>query len=309
MHDRVARPVPGLAWILVAAAAIQLGAYVAQNWYQFFGPFPIVRLDDVLSATHLVAPFLIAAAALVAAPRWPARRRWIVAGVVLLAVHGVIASLNAAWWAWFPPVSAPSAGEQAFLVSLNVVNAVATVAAPVCLAIGISGAGTARPSMSAARGVGIAAIGLGVAIGVALGVRLLALEMGVAQDMEWWHGPLAFVFRLLTTLVVVAFGLLAVAAVRAAPSSYPLPELAIACGAALVAGGMAIGWHLQWLAFEQGPEAAADIPFQLPSAVGALGYLLLIAGFALAATPRPEARPAQPITRAAAVARWWRGRR
>lgn len=309
MHDRVARPVPGLAWLLVAAAGIQLGAYVAHNWYRFFGPFPIVRLDDVLAATQLVAPFLIAAAAVVAAPRWPAGRRWIVAGVVLLAVHGAITSIDAAWWAWFPPVSAPSPGEQAFLVTLSLVNVVVAVAAPACLAVGIGGAAPARAPTSAGQRVAVAAIGLGVVVGVALGVRLLVLEMGVTQDMAWWHGPLAFIFRVLTTLVVVAFGLLAAAAVRTAPFSHPLPELVVALGAVLVAGGQAIGWHLQWLTFERGTEAAALIPYQLPAAVIALGYLFLMVGFALAAVPRSEARLAQPISRAAAVARWWRGRR
>lgn len=101
--------------------------------------------------------------------------------------------------------------------------------------------------------------------------------------MEWWFGPVTVAYRLLTTLLVVGFGLLAVAAVRVVPSVQVLPELLIALGAVLVAVGAAIGWHFQWLMFELGPEGSGDIPYPLPMAVGALGYLLLIVGFALAA--------------------------
>ncbi len=159
---RADRRIPVLAWALVGAAAVHVAIWVAVNWYRVFGPYLILKLEDASSIVTGVAPFLLAAAVLVGAARWPAGRRWLYAGAALAAVHGVMRTSMDAWWAWrmSDPV-VPEGAVQAVLVTVNLIAVTAATLAPLCLAVGLRRVDAVRASPLAA-GV-IAVVGVAAA--------------------------------------------------------------------------------------------------------------------------------------------------
>jgi hypothetical protein len=289
---RVERRIPALAWVLVAAAAAQLGIWTAVNWYRVFGPYLILRIEDLSSIVTGVAPFLLAAAVLIGAPRWPAGGRWLYAGAALSAVHGVMKAFGDAWWAW--RASDPVAPEGALQVALVVANLVAVAAAalgPLCLAAGLARVESVRRAPPIAVGL-VVVVGLAAATaGLGLGIR----EIAWAFEMQSYEGAFIVVgvtYRLLITLGAVALAVLALVALRVLPRAGVVPEALIVIGATLAAAGLAVTWAGQaLLSFESQDQFWV---FALPWTVESIGMVLLIAGFAAAALGRRAPVP-QPI--------------
>ncbi|HUH16526.1 MAG TPA: hypothetical protein VMM85_01125, partial [Methylomirabilota bacterium] len=119
--------IPLAAWLLLGVAAITLGVHVAVDWYQIFGPYLIVRPERVFQAISSVAPFLLAAAVLVGAVRWPAGRPWLALGAAALALFGVLELALLAWIAlWLPGFTEPM---QATMIVRAVIAALASLVA------------------------------------------------------------------------------------------------------------------------------------------------------------------------------------
>lgn len=300
-QERADRRIPVLAWALVAAAAVQLAIWAATNWYRVFGPYLIVRLEDLSSIVTGVAPFLLGAAVLVGAARWPAGRSWLHAGAGFAALHGVMQTATDAWWAWRMTDPVPlDGGLQVGLVVANLVAVTAAALAPLCLAAGLGRVESVRRASPLAAGL-VVVLGLAV---LAAGVGLGAREIAWSADHPSGEGvviALGVSYRLLVTLEAVALAVLALAALRALPSARILPEVLITVGSVLAAAGLGASWAGQAvLSFEEQDQFWV---FALPWTVGALGMILLIAGFAAAglglASPRsshggqapPEAVP------------------
>ena len=300
-RERVDRRIPALAWALVAAAAIQLAIWAAANWYRIFGPYLIVRLEDISSIVTGVAPFLLGASVLIGAARWPAGRSWLHAGAGFAALHGVVQTATDAWWAW--RITDPVPPEGALQVGLVVANLVAVTAAalaPLCLAAGLGRVESVRRAPRLAAGLVIV---LGLAVMVA-GLGLGAREIAWAADHPSGEAvviALGVSYRLLITLEGVALAVLGLAALRTLPSGRIVPEVLITAGSMLAAAGLGASWAGQaLLSFEAQDQFWV---FALPWTVGALGMILLIVGFAVArpglASPRsshghqapPEAVP------------------
>lgn len=293
MHDRrTATPIPVLAWALVAAALVQLGFWAAMNWYRLFGgPYLIVKLEDVSAVIIGVSPFLLAAAVLVGAARWPRGRGWLYVGAGLFALHGVARSATDAWWAWrmaADPV-APEGAVQTALVAGSLTAVTAAALAPVCLAVGLAQSRSRWPvnALAAAAPVAVGAVT------IAAGVGLLARELVGASDLPQAEPALValgLVHRILTTLGALGLVALAVAAVRAMPAAGTVAEVLIAGGATLAAAGSAATWAGQsLLSFEAQGQHLLWV-FTLPSTASSIGMVVLIAGFGVAALGSARAR-------------------
>ena len=285
------RRIPLLAWVLVAAAAAQVGIWMAVNWYRVFGPYLILRLEDLSSIITGAAPFLLAAAVLIGAPRWPAGRRWLYAGAALIALQGVMKTFADAWWAWRmgDPI-APEGALQVALVIANLVAVAAVALAPLCLAAGLGRMESVRRAPRLAVGL-IVVVGLAAAAaGLGLGVR----EIAWAFELQGEQGAfivLAVAYRVLITLGAVALAVLALAALRALPLAGVVPEALIAAGAAVAAAGLATSWAGQALLSVEAQSANLAWVWTLPWTVESIGKVILIAGFAVAGLGRRASAP------------------
>ena len=287
---RVERRIPVLAWVLVAAAAAQVGIWAALNWYRVFGPYLILRFEDFSSIVTGVAPFLLAAAVLIGAARWPAGRRWLYAGAAVLALHGVMRTLTDAWWAWrmSDPV-APEGPLQVALVAANLVAVAAVALAPLCLAAGLGRVDPIRRASPLVVGF-IVAVGLAAAAaGLGLGVREITWAFELQSD-EAAFIALGVAYRLLLTIGGVALAVLALAALRSLPPAGGVPEVLIAAGAAVAAAGLTINSAAQALLSIEAQSANLTWVWTLPWAVEAIGKIVLIAGFAAAGLGAATAR-------------------
>lgn len=302
-RGRADRWLPILAWAFVGAAALQLALWASVNWYRIFGPYLILRLEDLSSIAIGMAPFLLGAAVLVGAARWPEGRRWLIAGAALSALSGVAQTATEAWWLWrmTDPI-APEGLVQVWLIAGRLVLVTAAALAALCLAVGLARVHAAR---QASRSALLVPVGVGAVV-VAGGLGLLARELGAASEIPDEQAAfvvLGVVHRLLATLGALGLAALAVAAVRAMPATGPLPEVLIAAGATLAAAGSAATWIGQSiLSFEVQGEQVVWV-FTVPSVLVSIGIVLVIAGFGAAAllagsaTPRSEPdRPASAGT-------------
>lgn len=288
--SRVERRIPVLAWVLVAAAAAQVGIWAAANWYRVFGPYLILRLEDLSSIVTGAAPFLLAAAVLISAPRWPAGRRWLLAGAALLALNGLMRTLGDAWWAW--RMSEPAAPEgllQGAFVVANLIAVAAVALAPLCLTAGLGGVDSRRRAHPVAVGL-TALVALAAAVaGLGLGIR----EIAWAFEMESDQGAfiaLGVAYRLLLTLGGVALAVLALAALRVLPLTAAMPEVLIALGAAVAAAGLTANWAAQALLSIEAQSAYQGWVWTLPWAIESIGKVVLITGFAAAGLGAASAR-------------------
>jgi hypothetical protein len=282
-----------LVWLLVAAAVAQLAFWGATNSTRLFGPFLILRIEDFASIIDGVAPFLVAAAVLLAAPHWPTGQRWLRAAAAAFATGAAVSSVTDAWWAWrmTDPV-APEGFVQVALVIATVVALLAAVIAPLLAAIGLvrgrpaSLASADRPAWSGA----VLAIG---AVALAAGLGLLARELSMVPANSTDGGTVlaAVVYRLLVTLGGLSVVAMALAAVRAMPRTRSQPEALIAVGAIAAVIGMVANWIGQAVLSLEEQGAQFLMLFAVPWTVTAVGWVLVIAGFGAAAllvgTPGP----------------------
>jgi hypothetical protein len=279
----------------MAGAAIHLAVWAWLNWYRIFGPYLILRLEDLSSIVTGVAPFLLGAAALVGAARWPAGRRWLVAGAVVAGLHGLAQLVFSAWWAWLTSMDiVPTEGAFPVVsVLLGLAAAVAAALVPLCLALGLARAPSrgplAAPLLVVPLLVGVAA----VAGSTGLLLRELGASTQVDVGQQGTYVVLGVAHRVMAIVGDVGFAALAVAALRAMPRPIGLPELAIALGALLVVATRAVSSITQAILSIEAQSDAVLWAFTVPFAVGAAGYVLLVIGFGLAAAvaPPPHAEP------------------
>jgi hypothetical protein len=277
--ERPAARVPTAAWILLGGAGIVLAVHVARDWYQLFGPYLIVRPQVIGEAVEAIAPFVLGAAILTGVGRWPAGRRWFLAGVAALAVLGVVrlgSEIAVALW-----MEAPTTGalEPAMIVLALAASLAAAVAA-ISVALGLHASrvpGLERPWLT-----GLLVLFGAVALLGAL--VLLALWMPLALDRLVGHAGLAMTHVVLEAITIGATVAIAVTAVRAAPHRAAIPEWLIAVGATLAV--LLIGWRswFQVLAGAANPEDLMRYQawwLNLPVAVSIIALLCLAIGFAL----------------------------
>lgn len=275
---------PLAAWALVAAAGLHLVLWAARSWYRIFGPYLVLRFEDVAAIVTGIAPFLLAAAILIAAERWPSGRRWLLAGAALSAGHGVLSSANFAFWSWQQSEGfLPQGGTQLALVAGSMLQAVAGALVPLCLAVGLWTVATGRrvPVLVTVVASVIALVALAGAIALAsqelsAATRVPNIQAGlVVYGVAYWVALAAG---------AVGWTLLAVAAVRALPDRGGLPEGIIASGALVVGAGSGLPWLSQALVSLDDRGALGFWLFSVPAAAVAIGLLLVIVGFAAAAT-------------------------
>jgi hypothetical protein len=279
--------VPRAAWLLLGIAAIQLAVAVAMDWYQLFGPYLILRPEMIIGALTSVAPFLLAAAVLTGAVRWPAGRRWLGWGAAAFGLYGVTETILSIWllsWSSSPSPGPVAGWTQAGLIARASVSLLAALVAPMFLAMGLRAARNFPVLDDRARRIAMVAIGVLGFVAVAGGIALAAAEAaGLNEAGAAW---LTAVFRGSTTLAAATMALLGVAAVGAAPRQRALPELLIAVGVSVVIGASAWTWWFQALVPYQEQGAMLALVFTGPRAANLIGLLLLIAGFAAGALLR-----------------------
>jgi hypothetical protein len=111
-----ARTIPWPVWLLLAGAILQLGVQIAPDSYLVFGPYFLVTSDMVMSWIRAMSPFLLAAAVVLAADRWPAGSRRLLIAAAALAVVAVLQMASDAWWAiWNADPAVMSDGMQSLL--------------------------------------------------------------------------------------------------------------------------------------------------------------------------------------------------
>ncbi len=258
------------AWALLAGAAgaVAVGTYARG----VFGAEWIFTTDNLARSTPLAIPFLIAAGVVVGAGRWPAAGRWLAAGAVLLAVSGTLSAAAEVAVA----LVAASGGLldlTAWQVTIGTLNGAASLVGFSALAIGLWRSAAATWSTSprvAAVGVGI--VTLLAAAGPIVTTALSGARFGVELLL------LTLVSVAMTSATIAAIGALAIAALRAAPRSAPLPELLIAAGASVHAAVLGSMYWVLWASLDD-----QGIAFEVLGVTGPLGdvaTLVLAAGFA-----------------------------
>src|SRR5688572_6079084 len=96
--------IPGAAWALGAVAVLALG--LATVMRGFFGSSWYFDVGLVGGAIPSAVPFVIAAAVVAGAFRWPATRPWLLIAAGLLALHGLLDLAMDVWLAWWLNFSA-----------------------------------------------------------------------------------------------------------------------------------------------------------------------------------------------------------
>jgi hypothetical protein len=276
------RSIPWPVWALLVGALVQLGVQVAPDSYQVFGPYFLVDGSMLVSWLQSITPFLLAAAVVLGADRWPAGRRALLVAAAALAVVGALRLALDAWWALWETAPGPIPPETTPWLTFGWIGA--SLAAPVAYGLMAAGIWTARPD----RPAGIVRVALSVAIGLAGLVATGAGLWVVAQTLELrgtadglWVGSLT---SLAWTASFAALAVVAVVAVRIVRSVDPLPEVLIGGGAVVTMIASAWTWSYPQIAPTQAWEEEAIVwAFTIPSVVVLVGALAMIAGFGLAA--------------------------
>jgi hypothetical protein len=290
---RSAREIPAFAWLLVAAAGIELLALAFSQGLFETQPFRFAVLVSVLTSA---TPFLLAAGIIAGARRWPSARPWLLVAAAAFTLRGVLDAGLVVWLASVQNLPADSIATWNGLMDARALAVgIIGVGAPALLAVGLWVPPRPSSPVSQARRLTMVALtGLGVVATV--GGLLLAATPG-GQTM-----PMPVLLRLLyivTALALPAFTALAVAAVRAMPARDRLPELLMIAGVAVVL--VATGW-LDWLfsqrQLQELPSGLLGWLVTLPNGLVLVGLLAVAAGFAVAGLT--ESRAAQPHTRTGA---------
>jgi hypothetical protein len=276
------RAIPWPVWLLLAGAIVQLAVQVAPDSYQVFGPYFLVNGSMLVGWLQSITPFVLAAAVVLGADRWPAGRRKLLVAAAALAVVGVLRLALDAWWTLWETAPGPIPPETTPWLTFGWIGA--GLAATVAYGLMAAGIWTARPD----RPAGIARVALSVAIGLAGLVATGAGVWVVAQTLELrgtadgrWAGSLTSIAWAAGFATLAA---LAVAAVRTVRPDDPLPEALIGGGAAVTMAASAWTWSYPQIAPTQAWEEEAIVwAFTIPSVVVLIGTLAMIAGFVLAA--------------------------
>jgi hypothetical protein len=277
------RGVPGVAWLLLIAAAI----HIAVLWFSqsaIIQPLPIGSIVWILSGA---TSFLLAAAILVGASRWPHGRRWLVLGAACFALRGVLDLGLDVWFAAWRPGDVPfDPAIQTVMAARGTVAAALTVAAPLLLAAGLW-TERATDATRRRRGVMVALALLGTVATVGgLFETGIALTRSAFWDSAGQPVALNVSTQFLTALTAAAFAALSVSAMRIVRATDSHTELLITAGA--TAWFLTSGW-MQWYealwiprVIEQHMPPDWIVTINLSNAVALVGMAAMIAGFALA---------------------------
>jgi hypothetical protein len=287
MHGQsTSRRTPALAWLLAFGAVLDLALWAWVNWYRVFGPYLILRIEDMTSIITGAGPFLLGAAVLFGAGRWAAAGRpWFVAGAVVAGLHGLAQLSFSAWWAWSMSMDtvSPEGVWPVVSVILGLISAVAAALVPLCLAIGLARAPSRRRLSVPLLVVPLLVAAAAVSGFVGMLTAELALSTRIDAAQQGAYAVLGVAHRVMSIAGDVGFAALAIAALRAMPRPIAMPELLIAAGALLVGGSRAASSISQAILSIETQSETAFWVFTVPFAIGAAGYVLLIVGFGLAA--------------------------
>jgi hypothetical protein len=282
--------VPWPVWLLLAGALVQLGVKVAPDSYSVFGPYFLVHAGMVLDWVNSISLFLLAAAVVLAADRWPGGRRTLLMGAGALAIVALLRLGLDAWMAVWEASGHVYDPSPPFVLGMHLGAGVMFVTAHVLLAAGLW-AGRSPAPMGRTRSLLVAMIGLGGLIATGAGLWAVVLTLPRAQPD---YAAYAVVIMTLTAVSFVALGLLAMAAARVTPRHGGIPEKLIAVGASVTLAATA--WASIGPYFTPGPGEVSEDGFlwvyTLPYAAGIAGTLTTIAGFGLAALAVHRARTA-----------------
>lgn len=277
-----ARSIPGIAWLLVIAAAIQLLVLAASRGVFDARPLPLGAVVGILSGA---SPLLLAAAVLVGARRWPAGRRWLVAGAALFALRGLLDLGLDLWLASWPIGNAPIDPTSEGLMRLRglIVDAL-TVAAPLLLAVGLW-IGRPTDAFRGARRLVVVALGLLGILATTAGFFMTAVAL-TSSVVYRPASAMEALLLILTALHATAFAVLAIAATGTVRFQR-WPELAIASGATV--WFLASGW-LQWQSTEWASQGRSPdwlgLMVSVSTFAALLGMVTLIVGFGAAGLAR-----------------------
>jgi hypothetical protein len=230
---------PGLAaLLLLLGAALHLAVLVVSRSVMVgsFDPAPLSLIWDLTRAM----PLVLAASLVAGRDRWPAGRRWLNAAIAAFALSALLSA--AGWLAisvnWPPDEADPSSLLNAWRITLMVA---ASVAAPLLAALGLwRGRALSRSPTSRAAWL-VAALAVA---GLVLAVQVLAVLPYYDDILPFFDGenqePLLATMSAIGMLEPVAFAVLGIVAVRAAPRRYIVPEVLIAAGALIAAAASAL---------------------------------------------------------------------
>ncbi len=263
--------IPPAAWVLVAAALATAAFTMISRG--LIGRYLILPAGQIIPVAELATPFLVAAAAVAGAERWPAGRSRLLIAAALNALHGVL-SLGRDTWFWWSTNNGPGIVgdvEQVLLIGGSMVIWLVGTGATVALALGL----WSTPFSDRAGARRVAAIAL-----AALGLVAAAGSVWIPFISSF---PLALPWAALTAIVPMAVAYLGIAAVRSLPSAHRLPEILIATGAGVFVAAMAWSqWFINWTRLENIPPDLVDLTILLPRAAMVAGFLVIAAGFASA---------------------------
>lgn len=279
-----ARPstIPAAVWLLVAGAVVQLAVSIAPDRYQVFGPYLLVDLGMVIGWVRAVAPFLLGAAVILGAERWPAGRHLMLLAAISLAAVGLLAlGMDVYVALWEPSPGDANSSLPVLFAARFIAAALAYGAAFGLLAAGLWAAGsTFTPSARRRTSMGV----IGVAGVVAFVAGLWAVSIWLTVDAPAAEMSVYVFGGVLTALAGPAMAALAMAALRSMPGRGGIPEVLIAIGA--LAAMVGTTWEFVL------PSAIGPLDFSTqispwlftgPALANALGMGAMIAGFGAAA--------------------------
>jgi hypothetical protein len=276
------RAVPLPVWALLVGAIVQLGVQVAPDSYQVFGPYFLVDGSMLVGWLQSITPFLLAAAVVLGADRWPAGRRALLLAAAALAVVGVLRLASDAWWAiWEISPGAIPDGIQPWLTGSFLGAALGTFLAYASIAGGLAAVPPDRP-VGGVRVVLVTLIALAGLVAAGAGLWTVAITFDYAGSDE--HLWISVVGTVLVTAGFAALAAVAIAAVRASRREQRLPEVLIAMGAFVTMIATAWTWCFPYFATEVAwAEHMIVWVFTIPGALAVLGMGAMIAGFGAAA--------------------------
>jgi hypothetical protein len=277
-----ATAVPWVVWLLLAGAVVQLAVQVAPDSYSVFGPYFLVNGEMVLDWVRSMAPFLLAAAVVLSAARWPAGIPRLLLAAAVLAVVGVLQIASDVWWAiWEASPGVVPDGLQPWLTGSFLGAGLGTFLAHALLAGGLW-AGRSHQPVSRSRLAVMALIGLVGLVATAAGLWTISFFDRATGAGDYFWGAVAG-----TVIVAAGFAalaVLAVAAVRIVRRGVWLPETLIAIGATVALVATAWSWCFPYFASTQAWTDESYVwVFTIPHAAATLGLLAMIAGFGLGA--------------------------
>ena len=267
-------PRAGIAWVLLAAAAlhlvVQLIAFGGQPWH-FEAALGIASLRSSMS-------FVLAAAVVVGLANWPSGRTWLLAGAAALAVRGVVDLIGDAWlwWTLQAPAERALQPDAWFPYARGIASTLAATLAPILLSVGLWRGATSRSPLGAVRRRMLAGIGLVGALALAAhGLITVVLVTGTGMPL------LSGVLYGLATAEVAGMIALAAVGLRSVGARAPLPGTLIAGGATLVVASAAMSaWVLGAFPVSEMPPGLIGWAYVVPSAGGLVGMVAVVGGFA-----------------------------